>query len=77
MTCLLQESLLIYAVQSEEESEKIAEDFLQNQIDVDAFLDKYMEKRIVSIVRTFLRGGFENQYVVVVSLIKFIEENRD
>lgn len=43
-----QESLLIFAAQSEEDSEKIAEDFLHSHIDVDAFLDSYLEKRIVS-----------------------------
>ena len=38
-----------FAPLSEEESEKIAEDFLHNHIDVDAFLENYLEKRIVSI----------------------------
>lgn len=49
----IQESLLIFAVQSEEESEKIAEDFLQKQIDVDSFLGRYMEKRIETHLRKF------------------------
>lgn len=47
---LYQESLLIYAVQSEEESEKIAESFLKKSIDVDTFLGQYLEKRIVSFI---------------------------
>ncbi|KAK7067925.1 Vacuolar protein sorting-associated protein 37A [Halocaridina rubra] len=49
----IQESLLIFAVQSEEESEEIADDFLQKQIDVDSFLGKYMEKRIETHLRKF------------------------
>ncbi|XP_064083475.1 vacuolar protein sorting-associated protein 37A-like isoform X2 [Macrobrachium nipponense] len=49
----IQESLLIYAVQSEEDSEKIADDFLQKQIDVDSFLGKYLEKRIETHLRKF------------------------
>ncbi|XP_071543883.1 vacuolar protein sorting-associated protein 37A-like [Panulirus ornatus] len=49
----IQESLLIFAVQSEEESEKIAEDFLQKQIDVEEFLGSYMEKRIETHLRKF------------------------
>ncbi|KAK8374783.1 hypothetical protein O3P69_012569 [Scylla paramamosain] len=49
----IQESLLICAVQSEEESEKIAENFLQKRIDVDAFLGEYLEKRIETHLRRF------------------------
>jgi len=44
----IKESVLISAAESEEESEKIAEDFLKSQLDVDAFLGAYLEKRIVS-----------------------------
>lgn len=39
----------IAAAQSEEESEKIAEEFLEKKLDVDAFLKTYLDKRIVSI----------------------------
>lgn len=49
----IQESLLICAAQSEEESEKIAENFLQKRIDVDAFLGEYLEKRIETHLRKF------------------------
>ncbi|ROT83502.1 vacuolar protein sorting-associated protein 37A [Penaeus vannamei] len=49
----IQESLLIFAAQSEEDSEKIAEDFLHSHIDVDAFLDSYLEKRIETHLRKF------------------------
>ncbi|XP_069169108.1 vacuolar protein sorting-associated protein 37A isoform X2 [Procambarus clarkii] len=49
----IQESLLIVAAQSEEESEKIAEDFLQKHIQVEAFLSSYMEKRIETHLRKF------------------------
>lgn len=51
-----QESLLIFAAQSEEDSEKIAEDFLHSHIDVDAFLDSYLEKRIVSNEYAWIDG---------------------
>lgn len=44
----IQESVHISAARSEEESEAIAEDFLASQLDVDAFLGAYLEKRIVS-----------------------------
>ncbi|CAL4105159.1 unnamed protein product, partial [Meganyctiphanes norvegica] len=49
----IQESILISAAQSEEESEKIAEDFLKSHLDVDAFLGAYLEKRIVSFLKSF------------------------
>lgn len=49
----IQESLLIHAVQSEEESEKIAESFLRKSIDVDTFLGQYLEKRIETHLKKF------------------------
>ncbi|KAK8719678.1 hypothetical protein OTU49_013864 [Cherax quadricarinatus] len=49
----IQESLLISSIQSEEESEKIAEDFLQKHIDVESFLGSYLEKRIETHLRKF------------------------
>ena len=39
---------MIAAAQSEEDSENIAEKFLHKEIDVDTFLNQYLEKRIVS-----------------------------
>lgn len=48
MDCPLQENMSIAAAQSEEESENIAEKFLDEKIDVDTFLKTYLDKRIVS-----------------------------
>ena len=44
---------MIAAAQSEEDSENIAEKFLHKEIDVDTFLNQYLEKRIVSCFYSF------------------------
>lgn len=49
----LQENMSIAAAQSEEESENIAEKFLDEKIDVDTFLKTYLDKRIEAHLRTF------------------------
>lgn len=40
---------MVAAMQSEEESEEIADQFLRKELGVEAFLSAYLEKRIVSI----------------------------
>lgn len=51
---ILQENMSIAAAQSEEESEEIAEKFLDKKLDVDAFLKTYLDKRIVSAKYFFI-----------------------
>ena len=58
-----QESVMIGAVQSEEESENIAEKFLDKQIDVDTFLNKYLEKRIVSKHKNYTKSFRRKQMI--------------
>ncbi|KAL7635480.1 UNVERIFIED_CONTAM: hypothetical protein RMT77_014549 [Armadillidium vulgare] len=49
----IQEQTMIAASQSEEESEKIAEEFLQKDIDINTFLSQYVGKRVESHLRKF------------------------
>jgi len=43
-----QESLRLAALHSDEESEQIAEQFLSGKISVEQFVNKYLQKRMVS-----------------------------
>lgn len=47
----IQENLKFAALQAEEESEKIAEDFLEAKMNIEEFLSKFMDKRILSHCR--------------------------
>ncbi|KAK3876010.1 hypothetical protein Pcinc_019152 [Petrolisthes cinctipes] len=49
----IQESLVVAAMQSEEESEEIADQFLRKELGVEAFLSAYLEKRIETHLRKF------------------------
>lgn len=45
----IREVLRLAAIQSDEESEMIAERFLNREIDIEQFLNQYIEKRKVSM----------------------------
>ncbi|KAF2362619.1 Modifier of rudimentary Modr [Trinorchestia longiramus] len=50
---VLKENMSIAAAESEEQSEAIAEKFLNKELDVDSFLKTYLDKRIETHLRKF------------------------
>lgn len=50
--CLQQEQVKLAAQKSDEESEHVAEQFLNGEMDLDTFLSAYTQKRMVSATET-------------------------
>ncbi|XP_067005837.2 vacuolar protein sorting-associated protein 37A [Anabrus simplex] len=57
----IKEALRLAALQSDEESEKIAEQFLQGEIDVDHFVTSFFEKKVLSYSRKTKEEKLGNQ----------------
>ncbi|KAL0279540.1 UNVERIFIED_CONTAM: hypothetical protein PYX00_001071 [Menopon gallinae] len=57
----IREVLRLAAIQSDEESEMIAERFLNNEIDIEQFLNQYIEKRKISQIRKTKEEKLSNQ----------------
>jgi len=59
--CAIQEIISVASAQLEEQSETLAESFLDNKIDVETFLKQYIEKRIVSHTRKLKSERLKSQ----------------